>query len=51
MRHFTDVTGDVLTQCRLLICNRDPKWNRAVVAFLEREGHPDRSNAGSGTEL
>jgi putative transposase len=28
----------VLRHGRVLICDRDPKWSGAVVAFLEREG-------------
>ena len=38
MRHFTAGTDGLLGQGRVLICDRDPKWSAAVVAFLEREG-------------
>ena len=38
IRHFTDGTDGLLEQGRVLICDRDPKWSAAVVAFLEREG-------------
>jgi putative transposase len=38
MRHLTDGVEGLLRHGRLLICDRDPKWSRAVVAFLEREG-------------
>jgi putative transposase len=38
MRHFTDGTEGLLAQGRVLICDRDPKWSAAVMAFLEREG-------------
>jgi transposase InsO family protein len=38
MRHFTDSTDGVLRRGCVLICDRDPKWSGAVVAFLEREG-------------
>ena len=38
MRHLTDGTDGVLGPGRVLICDRDPKWSGAVVAFLEREG-------------
>jgi transposase InsO family protein len=37
MRHFTDDPSGVLRQGRVLICDRDPKWSGAVVAFLETE--------------
>ena len=38
MRHLTDGVEGVLRPGRVLICDRDPKWSAAVVAFLEREG-------------
>jgi transposase InsO family protein len=38
MRHLTDGTGGIMRSGRVLICDRDPKWSDAVVAFLEREG-------------
>jgi transposase InsO family protein len=38
LRHLTDGTDGVLRQGRVLICDRDPRWSAAVVAFLEREG-------------
>jgi transposase InsO family protein len=38
MRHVTDGVEEVLGPGRVLICDRDPKWSRAVVGFLEREG-------------
>jgi transposase InsO family protein len=38
MRHLTDGVERVLRPGRVLICDRDPKWSRAVVGFLEREG-------------
>jgi putative transposase len=38
MRHLTDGTESVLGHGRVLICDRDPKWSRGVVTFLEREG-------------
>ena len=38
MRHLTDGVEDVLGPGRVLICDRDPKWSGAVVAFLAREG-------------
>jgi hypothetical protein len=37
MRHLTDGVDEVLGP-PLLICDRDPKWSRAVVGFLQREG-------------
>ena len=38
MRHLTDGVEEVLGPGRVVICDRDPKWSRAVVGFLEREG-------------
>ncbi len=38
MRHLTDGTDGILKRGRVFICDRDPKWSRAVLAFLEREG-------------
>ncbi|MGH9200999.1 MAG: integrase core domain-containing protein, partial [Vicinamibacterales bacterium] len=38
MRHLTDGVDGVMRPGRVLICDRDPKWSGAVVAFLEREG-------------
>ena len=38
MRHLTDDIDGVLGRGRLLICDRDRKWSRAVREFLEREG-------------
>ena len=38
MRHLTDGVDGVMGPGRVLICDRDPKWSGAVVAFLEREG-------------
>ena len=38
MRHLTAGVEHLLRPGRVLICDRDPKWSRAVVAFLEREG-------------
>jgi putative transposase len=38
MRHLTDGIDGVLRPGCVLICDRDPKWSRAVVGFLEREG-------------
>jgi transposase InsO family protein len=38
IRHLTDCTDGVIPPGRVLICDRDPKWSDAVVAFLEREG-------------
>jgi transposase InsO family protein len=38
MRHLTDGLDGVVGSGRLLICDRDPKWSRAVVSFLEGEG-------------
>ena len=38
MRHLTGDVEEVLGPGRVLICDRDPKWSRAVVEFLEREG-------------
>jgi transposase InsO family protein len=38
MRELTDVVDGVLGPGRLLICDRDPKWSRAVEAFLDHEG-------------
>ena len=38
LRHLTDGDEDILGPRRVLICDRDPKWSGAVVAFLEREG-------------
>ncbi len=38
MRHLTDGIEGVLRPGCVLICDRDPKWSRAVVGFLEREG-------------
>jgi putative transposase len=38
MRHLTDAHEGFLRDGRVLICDRDPKWSAAVVAFLEREG-------------
>ena len=38
MRHLTDGVEEVLGSGRVVICDRDPKWSRAVVGFLEREG-------------
>jgi hypothetical protein len=37
-RHLTDGVENVLGPDRVLICDRDPKWSGAVVAFLEQEG-------------
>jgi transposase InsO family protein len=37
MRELTDVVDGVLGPGRLLICDRDPKWSRAVEAFLDHE--------------
>ena len=37
-RHLTDGVDGVVGPGRLLICDRDPKWSRAVVSFLEGEG-------------
>jgi putative transposase len=38
MRHLTDGVEEVLGPGRVVICDRDPTWSRAVVGFLEREG-------------
>jgi hypothetical protein len=38
MRHLTDDIDGVLGRGRVLICDRDRKWSRAVGEFLEREG-------------
>ena len=38
MRHLTDGVDGVVGSGRLLICDRDPKWSRAVVSFLKGEG-------------
>jgi transposase InsO family protein len=38
MRHLTDGMDGIMRAGRVLICDRDPKWSDAVVAFLEREG-------------
>jgi transposase InsO family protein len=38
MRHLTDAHEGVLRPDRVLICDRDPKWSAAVVAFLQRDG-------------
>src|SRR5262245_21931004 len=38
MWHLTDGVDGVLGPGHVLICDRDPKWSRAVVGFLEREG-------------
>ena len=38
MRHLTDGVERVLRPGRLLICDRDPKWSRAVAGFHRGEG-------------
>jgi transposase InsO family protein len=38
MRHLTDGHEGVLRYDCVLICDRDPTWSAAVVAFLQREG-------------
>ena len=38
MRHLTDDIDGVLGCGRVLICDRDRNWSRAVREFLEREG-------------
>ncbi len=38
MRQLTDGVDGILSSGRVLICDRDPKWSRAVVSFLEGEG-------------
>ncbi|MGH9200202.1 MAG: integrase core domain-containing protein [Vicinamibacterales bacterium] len=37
-RQLTDASNGALNGPCFLICDRDPKWSGAVVAFLEREG-------------
>lgn len=37
MRHMTDGFDGVLGRGRVLICDRDRKWSRAVREFLEQE--------------
>jgi hypothetical protein len=37
MRHLTDGVERVLRPGRQLICDRDPKWSRAVVGFHRGE--------------
>jgi transposase InsO family protein len=38
MRHLTDGFDGVLGRGRVLICDRDRKWSRAVREFLEQGG-------------
>jgi hypothetical protein len=38
MRDRTNVIDGVLPDLRILICDRDRKWSRGVLAFLEDEG-------------
>ena len=38
MRHVTDEVDGVLRPGRILICDRDPKWSKAVEVFLTRAG-------------
>jgi transposase InsO family protein len=38
MRHLTSGGESLLGKSRMLICDRDPKWSRAVLDFLAREG-------------
>jgi transposase InsO family protein len=40
MRHLTDGVDGVLVGARVLICDRDRKWSRAVLDFLEVAGVP-----------
>ena len=37
MRHLTDGFDGVLGRGRVLICDRDRKWSRAVREFLEQD--------------
>ena len=43
--------GDVFGAGRVLICDRDPKWSRAMEALLTTVGVRVRSHAGGGAEL
>jgi transposase InsO family protein len=38
MRHLAGAIDDVLVGGSVLICDRDRKWSRAVLEFLEQEG-------------
>jgi putative transposase len=38
MRQLTNGVDGAVGHGRVLICDRDPKWSRAVLEFLEREG-------------
>jgi len=38
MRHLADAIEGVLAGGSVLICDRDRKWSRAVLEFLEQEG-------------
>jgi transposase InsO family protein len=38
MRHLTDALDGVVATGCVLICDRDRKWSREVLEFLEREG-------------
>jgi putative transposase len=38
MRHLADTIDGVLVGGSVLICDRDRKWSRAVLEFLEQEG-------------
>ena len=38
MRDLTNAIDGVLATGRVLICDRDRKWSRAVLEFLEQEG-------------
>jgi putative transposase len=38
VRQLTDGVDGVVRSRRVVVCDRDPKWSRSVVSFLEGEG-------------
>jgi hypothetical protein len=46
MRNLANTIDGVLTDGSVLICDRDQKWSRAVLAFLKIGGEGQSYNRG-----